>query len=46
MSDITELERRITAALDRIGAGLDGMDGAASGDPEAEAKLEAAYSGV
>jgi len=27
MSDITELERRITAALDRIGAGLDGIDG-------------------
>ena len=25
MSDITELERRITAALDRIGTGLDGL---------------------
>ena len=26
MQDITELERRITAALDRIGSGLDGLD--------------------
>lgn len=43
MSDITELERRITAALDRIGAGLDGLgqtSGAASAD--LTAKLDAA----
>lgn len=31
MSDITELERRITAALERIGAGLAGLERA---DPE------------
>lgn len=32
MSDITELERRITAALDRIGTGIDGLG---SGDSSA-----------
>ncbi|MGB7317728.1 MAG: hypothetical protein WBC85_07160 [Planktotalea sp.] len=44
MSDITELERRITAALDRIGTGLDGLNAAAPAgpDPEMQAKLEAA----
>lgn len=44
MSDITELERRITSALDRIGAGLDGLDGAvpAGPDPELQAKLDTA----
>lgn len=42
MTDITELERRITAALDRIGAGLDGIGGQSGGDPEAQAKLDAA----
>ena len=30
MSDISALEGRITAALERISAGLDGMSGAAS----------------
>lgn len=39
MSDITELERRITAALDRIGAGLDGIGGD-SGGPNAQAAAE------
>ncbi|MGH1578781.1 hypothetical protein [Planktotalea sp.] len=44
MSDITELERRITAALDRIGTGLDGLEAPAPAgpDPETLAKLEAA----
>ena len=44
MSDITELERRITAALDRIGTGLDGLEppAPAGPDPELQAKLEAA----
>jgi uncharacterized protein (DUF885 family) len=41
MNDITELERRITAALDRIGAGISGIGG--SGDSTAEtAKLREA----
>ena len=44
MSDITELERRITAALDRIGTGLDGLAASAPAGPDAEtlAKLDAA----
>ena len=44
MSDISELERRITAALDRIGTGLDGLEASqpAGPDPETQAKLEAA----
>jgi hypothetical protein len=44
MSDITELERRITAALDRIGTGLDGLapPAPAGPDPEMQAKLVAA----
>lgn len=43
MSDITELERRITAALDRIGAGLDGLGSAPAGpDPEMQAALDRA----
>jgi chromosome segregation ATPase len=36
MSDIEELERRIAAALDRIGSGVEGLS-AESGDAEAEA---------
>lgn len=43
MSDIAELERRITAALERIGASVDGM-GAVGGDAdgnEADALREA-----
>ena len=44
MSDITELERRITAALDRIGTGLDGLAAPAPAgpDPEMAAQLETA----
>lgn len=43
MSDITELERRITAALDRIGKGLDGLGGSEAGPDEGTlSKLEAA----
>lgn len=44
MGDITELERRITAALDRIGTGLDGLEAPAPAgpDPETQAKLDAA----
>lgn len=34
MSDIVELERRITAALDRIRQGFDAMDGRLSAQPE------------
>ena len=34
MSDITELERRITAALDRIGTGLDGLETPAPAGPD------------
>ncbi len=36
MSDIAELERRITAALERISTGVDGL-GAASGSEDADA---------
>lgn len=32
MSDIAELERRITAALERIGTGVDGLGAAGAGD--------------
>ncbi|MFD1156771.1 hypothetical protein [Roseovarius aestuarii] len=35
MSQIDELQRRITAALDRIGQGLDGVGSAGSGDAQA-----------
>ncbi|WP_456389205.1 hypothetical protein [Profundibacter sp.] len=43
MSDIAELERRITAALERIGTGVDGMDaaGGTADDGEAAALKEA-----
>ena len=41
MSDITELERRITAALDRIGTGLDGLAAATPAGPD-PAELQAA----
>lgn len=34
MNDITELERRITAALDRIGTGLDGLEAPAPAGPD------------
>lgn len=34
MSDIAELERRLTAALDRIGAGLESLDGAPAAPEE------------
>ena len=34
MSDITELERRITAALDRIGTGLDELEAPAPAGPD------------
>lgn len=48
MSDITELERRITSALDRIGAGLDGMGAATPDgpDPELQAALDAAQARI
>lgn len=47
MSDITELERRITSALDRIGRGLDGLDTPAAGpDPDTVAKLETAQARI
>ncbi|MCV2891947.1 hypothetical protein [Lentibacter sp. XHP0401] len=41
MSEIEELERRITAALDRIGRSTEAMDGAGT-DPEEVAKLKSA----
>ncbi len=41
MSDITELETRITKALDRIGAGITELTAAASGDAELEKELAA-----
>lgn len=41
MSDIDELQRRITAAMDRVAAGLEGLDkGAAGPDPEMVQALE------
>ncbi len=41
MSNIDELQRRITAAMDRVASGLDKIGGAASGpDPEMEQALE------
>lgn len=48
MSDITELERRITAALDRIGRGLDGLapPPPAGPGPEVLAKLESAQARI
>jgi chromosome segregation ATPase len=48
MSDITELERRITAALDRIGNGLEDLETPApSGpDPETLAALTAAQAQI
>ena len=39
MTEISELERRITAALDRIGSGLDGLGG---GDSSAAEALQSA----
>lgn len=36
MSDISDLERRINAAFDRIGKGLERLDGAAAQSPAAE----------
>ncbi|MCM2562156.1 hypothetical protein M8756_08310 [Lutimaribacter sp. EGI FJ00015] len=43
MSDITELERRLTAAMDRIARGLDGIGAAPGGaDPEEMAQLKQA----
>ena len=41
MSDITELERRATAALDRIGTGLDGLAAPKPAGPDPE-ELQAA----
>ena len=42
MSDISALEARLTAALERIGAGLDGLgrDGAVRGDGDLQAQLD------
>lgn len=41
MSEIDELQRRITAAMDRVAAGLEGLDkGAAGQDPEMVQALE------
>ena len=43
MSDITELERRLTAAMDRIARGIDGLpDGQAGADAEEMAQLRQA----
>lgn len=43
MSDITELERRLTAAMDRIARGIDGLEAPNSGaDPEELAQLRQA----
>lgn len=39
MSDISELEGRITAALDRIAKGLDGLGAPAGASQEAEAEI-------
>ena len=41
MSEIAELERRITAALDRIGTGVDGLAEAAANSDEITALNEA-----
>lgn len=40
MSDISALESRITAALDRIRKGLEGQGGQSTADPELQAALE------
>lgn len=41
MSDIDELQRRITAAMDRVATGLEGLDkGSAEPDPEMVQALE------
>lgn len=40
MNDIAELERRITAALDRIGQGLDRLPPAATGREDADAAAQ------
>ncbi|MFD1511424.1 hypothetical protein [Lacimonas salitolerans] len=43
MSDITELERRLTAAMDRIARGIDTLEAPATGaDPEELAQLRQA----
>ncbi len=43
MSDIAELERRITAALERISSGVDGLGGASDGGgPDTSAALHEA----
>lgn len=41
MNDITELERRITAALDRIGTGISGISGASDSTAETARLREA-----
>ena len=41
MSDISALESRITAALDRIRQGLDGQGGQSAADPALQAELDA-----
>ena len=41
MSDITELERRVSAALSRIDRALDAMPGPAAEDPALHEALEA-----
>ena len=41
MSEIAELEGRITAALDRIGAGLDGLNKPTAAAPADDAKVSA-----
>lgn len=40
MSDISTLESRITAALDRIRQGVDLLDGQSAADPELKASLD------
>lgn len=42
MSEIAELERRITAAMDRIAQGLDGLGGASDGQADEVAALRQA----
>ena len=42
MSDIVELERRLTAAMDRIARGVDGIGGTGGADPEEVTALKQA----
>lgn len=42
MSDIKELERRLTAALDRIGAGVSALEAAPSTSPEEQEPADSA----